>query len=864
MRHNMKKRFSYIVFLRLVVSYTLLGTHALAETQTMDPTMSLQGGVPAHYLVKAIQVTGNTSIDREAILAYAGLKVGDIVQIPGPTITDAIKRLWKQKLINHVAIYAAYIADNQVELTIHVKESARLAGYCFEGIKKREQDRLVKKISLTKGKLVTDDFIKNTKQTIQTYWIEKGYLNAKVVITAIPDATRPKHTQLRIKIDTGKKLSINSIQFVGNRSVHSDVLSEQMQHLHEQPRFTFIKHMMGSVLSLQPIRKEGMCWRLFNPSEVLSYYKKHVILRPARFSDQKLEADKLRIINYYRSKGFRDVVIKAATVDQHEGNALNVKIQVEEGKQYRVGNIKWVGNYLYDNEILQQILDVKKGDLYNLPLLQQRLISTSPKGEDIASLYMDDGYLFFQANIVEVGLVDNVVDLEIRIQEGPQVCINKVIIEDNKITHDDVIRRELRTLPGDKFSRAKIQRSYRELVQLGILDPIMDIVPEPNFAKKTVDIKYKVKEQPKFEVKASGGWEGGGDFVGQLTLSTNNFSFNNLVHRRKPIGGYQNLAFEAELNGKGRKKVSLKFTEPWLGGRKPRSLHVGASKSFVDKRSSTGAQVELGTRLTWPDDYMVLKGGLSYYQHDYEDYDLINNSKRCSGSLQEFTINISLERDSTDNPIYPKAGSRLALHANVTLPWSSLINNATYSWKEYHQWLLDGMYSLRLVDNLVFHVRGHFGVLGKFLSQEDIGPFQRFYLGGTRQDQDYPLIGKEHVMLRGYEKDYIAPKDQATGYRGGVIYDKLVFELRYPIFAKNAISAYILAFAEGGYTWARYKDYNPLCMKRAAGMGIRIYIPYVLATMIGIDGGYGFDKQPTDEDYRTLLPHFSIGMNLLR
>ena len=242
----------------------------------------------------------------------------------------------------------------------------------------------------------------------------------------------------------------------------------------------------------------------------------------------------------------------------------------------------------------------------------------------------------------------------------------------------------------------------------------------------------------------------------------------------------------------------------------------------------------------------------------------MGNNKQSSGSLKDLIANISLERDSTDNPIYPKAGSKLALYVNVTLPWSSFINNATYSWKEYHQWLLDGMYSLRLVDNLVFHLRGHFGVLGNFSAQENIGPFQRFYLGGTRPGQDHPLVGKEHVMLRGYEKDYITPRDQVTGYRGGVIYDKLVFELRYPIFAKNAISAYILAFVEGGCTWARYEDYNPLSMKRSAGMGVRIYIPYVLGTMIGVDGGYGFDKQLTDKSYRTILPHFSIGMNLLR
>ena len=864
----MTKSCYHNVLLQLIMSY-MVPVGALAQTTPPAP-LELNYTAPDSYLIEAIQVTGIQTLDKEAIVAITGLKAGDTLSIPGPAIKDAIQRLWKQQLIKDVAIYASQVKEHRVVLTIHITESPRLSDYSLEGIKRKEQEKLIEKLALVKGKVVTDELIKNTQQVIEDYWIEEGYLYTKVTITSLPDPTQTDHIQLNIKIDKGEQLSINTVHFEGNQHISSNVLRGQMQHIQEKPRFTLVKDMLKQVLTLQPISKEGILWRPLNFEEISNYCQEHVILFSSKLNPTKFEEDKKRIISYYQRKGFRDVAIVDEAVYKQDDDLLNVWIKVEEGKQYRVGDIRWVGNYLYDDDILNQILDIKKGDLYNPSLLQQRLYN-NPEGKDIASLYIDDGHFFFQAEPVEVGLEGDTVALEIRIQEGPQARINKVLIEGNSLTHDYVIRRELRTLPGDKFSRAKLQRSYRELALLNIFDPAIDILPIPNFADKTVDIRYKVKERPKFEVNFSLNYGGGKqDFIGALTLATNNFSLGNLFRWRLPVGEGQALGLRAESNGKEYKNFAFQFTEPWLGGVKPREFHLSLNKSFEGENGSTGGKASLSTKLSWPDDYTVWRSGIAYYYHSYKDYDLLGTGENfAKGMLHDLSTTISLERNSTDNPIYPKEGSRVELSAHLTPPWSwfsneddsSLSKPTKYRRKEYHQWMLDGSYFLRLLDDLVLNVRGHFGVLGKFASQKSIGPFERFYLGGSGLTAR-ALKGKENISLRGYKDDYITPKDKDTGYKGGVIYDKFVLELRYPIIFHYVTSIYALAFAEAGNNWAQYKDYNLFAKKKSAGVGLRVYVPFLIGTTLGFDWGYGFDKKPTDKAGDKWEFHFSIGMGL--
>ena len=868
----MKKK-NYLIILGQLATGFLLDTSSLAQTEPTSHSPTSGYTVPVSYLIEDIQVIGIQSLDKKAIVDFSGLQPGDTIEIPGPAIAEAIQRLWQQKLIQDIAIYSDKVTDDRVVLTFNITESPRLSDYSFEGIKKKEQENLIDKLVLAKGKIVTEELIKNTQKAIREYCLKEGYCQTSVTINSVPDPTRLGYVQLKIKIDKGKKLKINAIHLVGNQHISSQDLKSQMRHTQEKPRFTLVKDLLKQVFTLQPIRKGGILLRPFRLKESWNYLRKHVILFPSTFDLKKFEEDKKYLVSYYQSQGFRDAIVTEHTVSNEEDNLLDIWMKVEEGAQYRVGDIRWVGNHLYDDSTLNQILKIKRGDLYNPSLIHQRIYNNPEEQDNIASLYVEDGYYFFRANVVEVGLRENTVDIEIRIKEGPQTTINKVWIRGNKLTQDHVIRRELRTLPGDKFSGIKLQRSLRELKQLNIFDPNINVLTVPNLLNETVDIEYKVKERPKFEIRASGGWGNRGLIISGI-LGIDNFSLSNLWKSRLPTGGGQTLVIIAESDRKGYNNFSIQFIDPWLGSKKPRQFHFTLNKASEKEISSVGGNVGLGTRLVWPDDYMSLKASLDYHHHNYKDYDLLGNQKQYTGVVKDLSSSISIERDSTGpNPIYPKEGSKLGLHTRFTPPWSWLSgsnpkNNELYGmgescWKEYHQWMLDSSFFFRLVENLVLNIRGHLGVIGKFPSQKSIGPFERFFLGGTNPLGSSSLIrGKEYISLRGYAEDYFAPEDRVTGYKGGVIYDKFVAELRYPIIEHYLTYVYAVAFAEGANTWVQYEEFNLFSMNRSVGVGLRFYLPFIVGTTIGFDWGYGFDKKLADKKNNELHFHFSIGMNL--
>lgn len=859
----MNKKFSRTLLGQCILT-VLFSWKTLAQTAEPDTTLALNYLAPTSYHIEDIRITGTKILEPEALRAMIALKAGDIVQIPSSAITDAIKKLWQQKLIQDVAIYASRVVDKRIILTIDITESPRLSAYAFEGLRKREQKELKEKISLAKGKIITGRLIKNTQKTLQEYLVSQGYLDAVVNITSLPDPALPDYKQVTIHIDKGEKFIINKILLQGNHKLDDKVLKAQLQHIQEKPRFTLVRDILKKALTLQPLRKGGLLRQMPSLEETLVYLKYHVIPFPSKLIQAKYTEDKKRLINYYQTKGYRDATIVADTIHKHKGGLLDVQLQLEEGQQYFIRNIAWVGNYSYHNDTLNQILDIHPGDVYNPALIQERLF-LNPAGKDVASLYMDEGYLFFNAEPVEVRIEGNTVDLAIRIQEGPQAYINRVNIQGNTWTHDQVIRRELRTLPGDKFSRAKLLRSQRELTMLNTFDPAkLKITPIPSPTDTTVDLVYEVKENPKFEIRGGGSFGGGASSPAiNLTLSINNFSLRNALQGKRPLGEAQTIQLNAEFCGKNYQNFTFQFIEPWLGGKKPQSLSLAISQAFQhEEETSTGSlggKIGLGTRLKWPDDYTELRSSLGFYQHRYENYDLLDNQQKLRGVMYDLSLSTSIERNSTDDPIYPTQGSEFGLHLQLTPPYAwfsrrdyrKLSTQAKYKWKEYHQWIVDGSYFQKLFGDWLLNIRGHGGILGGYSTKQGIGPFKRFAMGSTSL-MDYSLLGRELIALRGYAEECILPQDKKRGYKGGTIFNKVALELRHPLVKSPVAYIYALAFAEAGNTWPNYKDWQPLDLKRSVGLGIRLYIP--LGT-IELNWGYGFDKAQRDK----LEFHWSFG-----
>ena len=883
----------------------ILGSYAFplrAYTQPISTNSNLELNylAPDSYQIEAIHVTGMKLLDPETIIAIAGLQHGDIVQLPGTAIKAALHRLWKQKLIKDVAIYATKVVGKRLVLTIDITESARLSHYFFEGIKKQEKKELQKQISLVTGEIITEELIKNTKQTIEKYWISQGFLNIVVNITSLPDPALADYAQLKISIDKGEKFCINEILIEGNQRIRSHILKRQMQHTRERPRFTLVKDLLKHTLTLRPLRKGGVLRNHPSLKDTYDYIKEHSIFFPSKFIQSKYQEDKKRIIDFYQQEGFQDAKIVEEAICKRADGLLDVRLKIAEGKQYLIRNIKWVGNYRYSDAMLDKILGIEKGAIYNPVRIQQKL-QVSPGGDGLGDLYMNNGYLFFHAELVEVGITGNEVDVAIRIQEGPQPTINQVFIEGNTITHDHVIRRELKTLPGDKFNLAKVKRSLRELAMMELFAPEkLAFTPIPNPEAGTVDLKYQVVEKPRFLANLSGSWGGSEHgIIGRLGFGVNNFSLGKLLpFKWPPLGDGQTFNLKVESNGKEYKNYAMQFIEPWLGGKKPMMLSIMADRSyqalpadahrtFIERITKTamlprwefspaagfiqswGVKIGFGTRLKWPDDYFIVRSALILYQHHYSQYSLLEDKKKISGRVHDFHIDASIERNSTNSTIYPTEGSIVALHASITPPYSLFVNKdyntlpkqEKYAQKEYHKWMLDSSWFIKLIGNLVLNLRGNVGLLGGFNAKLGIGPFERFFLGGMQPQEKIFLLGKEEIDLRGYEDGCITPKDKEVCCLGGTIYNKFVCELHYPIVLSSLVSIYVLGFAEAGNNWLR-EDYNPLDLKKSVGIGIRFNSSLLPFPQIGLDWGYGLDpvagNQPTSN---TLKFHFSIGTN---
>ncbi|MEQ6119502.1 POTRA domain-containing protein [Reichenbachiella sp. MALMAid0571] len=860
-----------------------------------DGNISMSYSNPQVYEIAEINVEGSEFLDSNALISISGLKIGDKIKIPGDHISSAIKKLWKQGLIGDIKVFASKVENGKVFLTISLTERPRLSKFNFTGITKSQESEIREKINLIRGRVMTDAVIKNAELTVKKYFAEKGYLNTEVDINYVKDTIMNNNVVLEVDVDKKSKVKVHDINFYGDENFSSSKLKKKLKNTGERVRFKLPSALISKTIQFvksgeqkKPLMDTSALITKQGAKSFLNNNVKLNFFKSSKFVKAKYEEDKEKLISFYNSKGYRDAEIVLDTLYRYDEKSVDIDFHVSPGTKYYFRNIMWKGNYVYEDEYLDKILAIEKGDVYDLELLDKKL-QFNPNGLDVSSQYLDHGYLFSSITPVEVKIEGDSIDVEMRVFEGAKAKINKVYVTGNDRTNDHVIMREIRTLPGQYFSRAELIRTQRELSQLGYFDPEqVSPTPLPNPADETVDIEWSVVERPSDQIELSGGWGGTFGFVGTLGLIFNNFSLRNIPNfdkwRPLPVGDGQKLSLRFQANGRQFQSYSTSFSEPWLGGKKPNSF--GVSFNYSVQRSINyitdetlgslkvlGATVSLGRRVKWPDDYFTISNSVSYLNYDL--YNFGQSLGFSSGVANNFTFNTTIARNSIDNPMFPRGGSSVSLNIALTPPFSLFrnINYETaenvdkYKWVEYHKWMFDAKYYLKLIGNLVLESRGHIGVIGQYTSKAGIGPFERFQLGGDGLTGTNFLLGNEVIGLRGYPNNSIVPNDDSgtptdssDDIRGGTIFNKYVMELRYPVSLNPSATIYVLAFAEAGNNWNKFSDFNPNVLKKSMGFGARIFMPAF--GLLGLDWGYGFDNDPTTGQRSGAQFHFSIGQLL--
>jgi outer membrane protein insertion porin family len=790
-------------------------------------------GSPRELEIAAVTVSGTQYLDKKVLVLLSGLTVGDKIQVPGEVVTKAIHNLWDQGLFSDVRINATKIVDGKVYINIHLQEKPRLSKFSIKGVNKSDANDIREKIDLVKGKVITDNVVVNTKNIIKEFYVDKGFYNAEVRIDQKADSTQPNTAILDVRIAKKRKVRIRRIVLHGNEQVKSGKLKRSMKET-----------------------KQTQWWRVWKAS---------------KFIRSNYVDDKKNLLAKYNQLGFRDARIVSDSVYTNKDGSLSIELWLDEGRKYYFRNITWLGNTKYTSEELSKVLSIKKGEVYDQGKLEANLMM-NPNGRDVSSLYLDDGYLFFNVEPVEIRVENDSIDLEMRIREGKQATINRVTVVGNTKTSDHVILRELRTKPGQLFSRSDIIRSQRELSQLGYFNPeTMGVNPKPNPSDGTVDIEYTVEERPSDQVELSGGW-GNGQIVGTIGVSFNNFSGRNMFKKGAwkplPSGDGQKLSVRAQSNGLYFQSYNASFTEPWFGGKKPNSLSFSVYHSVQSNgqpvgsegRSSimiTGATIGLGRRLKFPDDYFILQNEINYQNYQLTNYTLTGSFN--NGSSNTFSIGTTLSRNSIGDPIFPTYGSIISLSCELTPPFSLFrsgidFKNAEpavkYQWIEYHKWKLDMKWFVSLAKNLVIMTKGQYGFLGLYNRDIGISPFERFFLGGDGLS-GFGLDGREIIALRGYDNNSLS----ATG--GSTIFSKYTMELRYRISANPQATIFVLGFAEAGNAWNKFREFQPFVLKKSAGVGVRLFLP--MFGLLGLDYGWRFDDVAGRPDMAPSQFHFSIG-----
>ncbi|MEY3399298.1 MAG: outer membrane protein assembly factor BamA [Bacteroidota bacterium] len=808
---------------------------------------------PRPYKIGGITVVGSQQSDVQAIKLIAGLREGDEVLVPGDDFSKAIKNLWNQRLFTEVSINVAQIRGDEIFLVIYLKEMPRLSRYMFDGIRKSEGDNLREKIDIRHGIIVTENLKSTSISQIRDYYIEKGFFNVSVKDSVRPDPADTNFVFLRFIVDKGERTKVSSISFEGVSALSEKKLRRAMKNT-----------------------KEKAWWRVFKSSKIM---------------DAEYEEDKESLIAKYNKEGFRNAIIVSDTLMRDGSDRVAVRIKVDEGNKFYFRNMSFLGNTKYRSTQLDSLINIRNGDVYNSELLEMRLFG-DPNGRDLSSLYMDDGYLGFRAFPVETVLPGDSIDIEIRIYEGGEYHVGNVSVVGNTKTNDHVIFREIRTRPGDKFSRADVIRTQRELAALQYFNlEKFDVRTTPRADENVVDLEYVVEEKPSDQIELSGGW-GGNRVVGSLGLSFNNFSMRNIFKRSAwsplPTGDGQRLSIRAVTNGVFFQSYNLSFTEPWLGGRKANSFGVSVYSSTQSNgqrkkidgeinplRQSLniiGASVNFGKRLQRPDDWFLINGGITYQHFDLNNFGSFFSFS--NGFSNNLSANFTIERNSIFEPIYPTYGSRVSLMSKFTFPytlWGSEVQNKTYDydnmsdqerfdWVEYYKikFVAEWYTPLNRNKERKFVLTNKIGVgfLGTYNNRLGESPFERFYLGGVFLS-GFLLDGREIVNLRGYDDLSLTfPSDNV----GSPVIAKYSTEIRYPLSTNPSATIFALAFAEAGNTWSEFRDFSPFNLYRSGGMGLRIFLP--MFGMLGFDYGWRFDDVPSNPSMAKGQFHFSIGMNL--
>ena len=844
----MKKIFSFLTLLLVLMFSAPTFAQVVVGSQEYD----IDYLTPKVYEIGGITFSGADNYDTRMILLIAGLQVGDQIRVPSDKLATAVDRLWKQGLFEDVQIYITRIQDNKIFFEIELRSRPKLSYFQFKGVKKNDVDKLKEDMKIASGDVVTENLLTTSKNKIRAYYLEKGYTNVSVnATTALDTLTQNKDGRVMINFDvnTGRKVKIDSIVFEGNDSISSNKLYKQMKNTHD-----------------------------------VNYFKKLYFWTPSfwkasKYQEAKFNEDLESIIAYYNENGFRDARIISDTVyPVHHADSktdrLMVRIKIHEGQKFYFRNITFSGNTIYPTELLSKHLRINKGDPYNRTLLQQN-ITYNPAGTDISSLYMDNGYLFFSATPVEVGVENDSIDIEIRIIEGKQARIRNVVLEGNTVTNDRVIMRELHTRPGDLFSRDAIMRSRRELATLGYFKE-ESIIPDvkPNAKDGTVDVVYKLEEGNTSQIQLQGGY-GSGMVIGQIGLTLNNFSASNIFKKSAwqplPAGDGQKLSLNAVTNGTYYYALNASFTEPWLGGRRPQSLSVSAYHNlysngyfFTDHSHPkyyslrlTGGGISLAKRLKWPDDYFIISHSLSYKHYDLHNYTILAGTAFTDGKANDLSYGLTISRNSLDSPIYARSGSEISVSGYVTPPYSAFAKNKNYAdlssqeryrWVEYYKVNLRGSWMLNLVGDVVLNARARFGWLGSYNKSIGTSPFGRYFLGGDGLST-WMLDGREVVPLRGYENNSLSPDD------GAAVFNRYTLEIRQPIIESASATFWVLGFLEGGNAWSNIREFQPFNIYNSAGLGVRVYMP--MFGLIGVDWGYGFDGANGGSHF-----HFSIGQSI--
>ncbi len=810
----------------IILFFFTINYHSYSQIGLRSDLSDISYESPKEYEIGGITVFGIKYLDADVLVHLSGLTVGSKIIVPGDEITEAVKKLWKQGLFSDVKIKATKIIGNKIFLTFHLKERPRLSKFSLNGAKKSEAEDIRDRIKLTRGKQITDNVINRTKNLIEDYYKEKGFLRTKVDIAQSNDTTLINHIILKINIDKQKKVKIKNIYFEGDFSYAKkkwwNIKSSENKEENLDLSIRKLKRSMKET-------KEKRWWRWFKSS---------------KFLKSNLKEDKKNIIALYNENGYRDAKFLSDTVIDLNEKRVEIKLKIEKGKQYYFRNIKWIGNSKYNSYQLNRLLGIEKGDLFDQNVLDMRL-NFAP--DAVSNLYLDDGYLFFSVTPVEILVENDSIDLEMRIREGKQAYLNKISISGNTKTNEHVIRREIRTKPGELFSKTDIVRTIRELAQLGHFNPEkLNVNPIPDQATGTVDLEYTVEEKANDQVELSGGW-GYGMFVGSLGVKFNNFAagdiFKKNAWRPIPMGDGQSLGIRASANVYYQ-SYSISFVEPWFGGKKPTSLSVSLSHTTQrdyyssGKMKIIGLNVGIGQRLKFPDDFFTLYNELRLQNYEMDDYTRFFFS---NGTSRNFSFKTTFGRNSSGpSPIFPVGGSSFSLSLQLTPPYSLLNNknyegvsdNEKYEYLEYHKWMVKASWFMELYKNLVINTKASFGFISYY--NKDIGhsPFEAFEVGGDGMS-GYNFYGQDLIGMRGYSRGSLTPET------GGNIYNKFTVEMRYPLSLNPSATFYVLTFLEAGNSWTYGRNFNPFNVKRSAGIGLRVFLP--MMGLIGIDWGYGFD-----------------------